>query len=291
MSRNRIAIFVAALAIGVSGVWAQSKPVVAVLSVDSPLYTAAAVSETRIGARLTAGEPLLIVGSQDKRLVIDGVPAIWYQVKTSEEATGWIPGSRMSFSGTAFKRSAFQTQDQYAAYIIMAARPGDKVVAARSFEKVAKGDIGYYVSYHEGGLPVAVVWERNLAATPADEYLPKDFPAALKPFVYYVEWPIVELVGEQKPASFKDLASSLPKKYPSEDGFYADAIDEDLAWFMPPETTFGYTDYSDYGDDYGYMDEEYGDYEGDYDEDFVEGTESYGFIKKEIGRASCRERV
>ena len=115
MSKNRIAIFVAALAIGVSGVWAQSKPVVAVLSVDSPLYTAAAVSETRIGARLTAGEPLLIVGSQDKRLVIDGVPAIWYQVKTSEEATGWIPGSRMSFSGTAFKRSAFQTQDQYAA--------------------------------------------------------------------------------------------------------------------------------------------------------------------------------
>jgi hypothetical protein len=162
----------------------------------------------------------------------------------------------------------------------MAARPGDKVVAARSYEKIAKGDIGYYVSYHEGGLPVAVVWERNLAATPADEYLPADFPAALKPFVYYVEWPIVELVGEQKPASFKDLASSLPKKYPSEDGFYADAVDEELAWFMPPETTFGYTDYSDYGDDYGYMDEEYGDYEGDYDEDFVEGSESYGLIKK-----------
>lgn len=274
MSRHRIALVAIALVMGMTGLWAQAKPVVAVLSADSPLYNSAAIVETRVGARLTAGEPLLIVGSQDKKLVLDGVPTLWYQVKTSEGATGWIPGSRMAFTGTAFKRQAFQTQDQYAAYIQMAARPGDRVYAARSFEKVAKGDAGYFVATHDGDLPVAVVWERNLAATPADEYLPKDFPAALKPFVYYVEWPVIELAGEQKTASFKELASSLPKRFPKEDGFYADTIDEDIAWYMPPETSFGYSDYGDYS--------EYGDYE-DYDgrdEDFVEGVETYGFIKK-----------
>jgi len=282
MKMNRATTLALAIILGVASEWAQTKPTVAVLSTDSPLYNTAVISESRIGARLSAGEPLLVVSAQDKKVTLDGVPTIWYQVQTSEEATGWIPGSRMSFTSTAFKRSAFQTQDQYAAYIIMAARPGDKVVATRSYEKLAKGDIGYYVSFHEGGLPVAVVWERNLAATPSEEYLPADFPKALTPFVYYVEWPIIELVGEPVAASLKELAKTLPKKFPTEDGFYADAIDEDFAWYMPPEASYGYSDYGtydEYGDGYDYADEEYGDYESDYDEDYVEGIESYGFVK------------
>jgi len=283
MRMNKLAGTALALVLGVAGAWAQAKPVVAVLSADSPLYSSAVISESRVAARLTAGEPFLVIGSQDKRIVLDGVPTIWYQVRTSEEATGWIPGSRLSFTATAFKRSDFQTQDQYAAYFLMAARIGDKVVAARSYEKIAKGDIGYYVGYHEGGLPVAVVWERNLAATPSEEYLPEGFPAELTPYVYYVEWPIIELVGEQAVASLANLAKTLPKTYPDEDGFYADAIDEDFAWFIPPEASYGSSDYGydeGYGDYEGYEEyEEYGDYEDDYDEDYVEGTESYGFIK------------
>ncbi|OHD15321.1 MAG: hypothetical protein A2Y38_08540 [Spirochaetes bacterium GWB1_59_5] len=282
MRLNKAAAIVLAATLGIVGAWAQTKPVVAVLSSDSPLFSTATVSETRVGARLSVGEPLLIVGSQAAKIVLDGVPTLWYQVKTAESATGWIPGSRLSFTATAFKRSAFQTQDQYVAYIIMAARPGEKVVATRSYEKVSKGDTGYFVASNDEALPVTVVWERNLAATPSEEYLPAGFPPELMPFVYYVEWPIIELAGEQNASSLKDLAKTLPKKYPVEDGFYAEAIDEDIAWYMPSETSYGSTDYGyeeEYGDDYAYSEEEYGDYDDSYDPDFIEGTESYGFIK------------
>jgi len=281
MRLHKTATLVLAAILGITGAWAQTKPTVAVLSSDSPLYNTATISETRVSARLSAGEPLLIVGSQAAKITQDGVPTLWYQVKTSEGATGWIPGSRMSFTATAFKRSAFQTQDQYGAYIIMAARPGEKVVATRSYEKVSKGDIGYYVGSSAEDLPVTVVWERNLAASPSEEYLPAGFPQELIPFVYFVEWPIVELVGEQNATPLKDLAKTLPKKYPTEDGFYAEMIDEDLAWYMPAETSFGSSDYGyddyDYGDEYAY--DEYGDYDDGYDPDFIEGIESYGFIK------------
>jgi len=282
--RKRIAALVVATVFGVAGAWAQAKPVVAVLSADGPVYGSAVVSESKVGAMLVAGDPLLIVGSQDKKVVLDGVPTIWYQVKTSEGVTGWVPGSRLSFTATAFKRSAFRTESQYAAYFAMAARPGDKVVATRSYEKVAKGDIGYYVSSHEGGLPAAVVWERNLAATPSEDYLPEGFPKELHEFVYYVEWPVIELVGDKDATPLKTLAKTLPAKYPVEDGFYADSVDEDIAWYMPPETSFGSSDYADEGYDEEYGDEYYdeygdGDYSGDIDEDYVEGVESYGLIK------------
>lgn len=281
MRLHKVAVlgFVAALLL--TGAWSQAKPTVAVLSADSPLYNTATISETRVGARLSAGEPLSVVGSQAAKIILDGVPTLWYQVKTSEGATGWIPGSRLSFSATAFKRSAFQTQDQYSAYIIMAARTGERVVATRSYEKVAKGDIGYFVGSSAEDLPVTVVWERNLAATPSEEYLPAGFPQELIPFVYFVEWPIVELVGAQEAVPLKDLAKSLPKKYPTEDGFYSESIDEDIAWYMPPETSYGSSDYgyddSGYGDEYAY--DEYGDESDGYDPDFIEGTESFGFIK------------
>jgi len=281
MRLQKLSLLALVATLGAASAFAQAKPVVSVLSADSPLYNTAVVSETRVGARLSAGEPLLIVGSQAARIVQDGVPTIWYQVKTSEGATGWIPGSRMSFTATAFKRSAFQTQDQYAAYIIMAARQGEKVVATRSYEKVSKGDTGYFVAWNDAELPVTVVWERNLAASPSEDYLPAGFPQELKPFVYFVEWPIIELAGEQTTSSLKDLAKSLPKKFPTEDGFYAEMIDEDIAWYMPPETSYGSLDYGydDYGYGDEYADEGYGDYDDGYDPDFIEGTESYGFIK------------
>ena len=275
MRHNKISAFAVAITLCLVGAWAQPKPAIAVLSVDSPLYSAAVISDSRIDARLSAGEPLLLLSSQDKRITLDGMPTLWYQVKTSEEATGWVPGSRLSFSSTAFKRSAFQNEDQYAAYIIMAARPGEKVIAARSFEKIAKGDIGYYVSYHDGGLPLAIVWERNLAATPNDDFLPKDFPAALKPFVYYVQWPVIELAGDQKAASLDSLALSIPVRFPTEEGFYSGEIDEGFPWYTPEEANY---------DSYEYDEGEYDDYDEEdgesyIDPDFVEGLESYGMIK------------
>lgn len=277
MRTHRIMATAIMLAIAGAAAWSQAKPVVAVLSTDSTLYATAAINESKPAPRLSAGEPLLVIGAQDKKLTLDGVPTLWYQVKTSEAATGWIPGSRMSFTSTAFKRSAFQTQDQYGAYVIMAARPGEKVIAARSFEKVAKGDTGWYVSHHDGDLPAAIVWERNLEATPADEYLPAGFPAALKPFVYFVDFAVLELAGDQTAGSLKTLAQTLPEKYPVPDGYYADMPDDDFPWYTPPEASYG-----------GYGDE--GDYSGDYedgsedtssiDEDYLEGEESYGFIEE-----------
>jgi hypothetical protein len=269
----------AAFVLAISGVsaWAQAKPVVAVLSTDSTLYASAAINDSKPAPRLSEGEPLLVLGAQDKKLTLDGVPTLWYQVKTSEAATGWIPGSRMAFTSTSFKRPAFRTQDQYAAYVIMAARPGEKVVAARSYEKVAKGDIGWYVTYHDGELPAAIVWERNLEATPADEYLPTGFPAALKPFVYFVDFTVFELAGDQATGSFTTLAQTLPGKYPEPDGYYAGTPDDDFPWYTPPEASYvGYGDRGDYSGDY-----EDGSEDGSsIDEAFTEGIESYGFIKE-----------
>ena len=258
------------LVLATAGAMAQAKPLVAVLSADSPLYSTAA--EGRSGTSLSAGDPLLIVGSQDKKFTVDGVPTLWYQVKTSGGATGWIPGSRLSFTSRAFKRSDFQNADQYASYVTMAARPGEKVVAVRSYEKVAKGDIGYFVATHDGDLPAAVVWERNLEATPDEDLLPKGFPKALTPYVYFVEFAELELVGEAAVVPFATLAKSLPSKYPSSEGFYSEEPDDDFPWYLPPEATYAYSDYG--YDDYGYGDEE--EY---FDEDYVEGEESYGMIK------------
>jgi hypothetical protein len=261
-----------ALSLGLvtAGVMAQAKPLIAVLTVDSPLYSTAA--EGRSGTPLSAGDPLLIVGSQDKRLSVDSVPTLWYQVKTSGGATGWVPGSRLSFTSKAFKRSVFQTGEQYASYIKMAARPGEKLIAARSYEKVAKGDVGYFVATHDGDLPAAVVWERNLEATPSAELLPKGFPAALTPYVYFVEFAVIELTGETSTIPFTTLAKTIPSKYPSAEGFYSEEPDDEFPWYLPPEATYAY-------DDYGYDDYGYGDGEEYYDEDYVEGEESYGMIK------------
>jgi hypothetical protein len=270
MRVNRFVIMALSLALVTAGAFAQAKPLVAVLSVDSPLYSSAA--EGRSGTPLSAGDPLLVVGSQDKRLTVDGVPTLWYQVKTAGGATGWIPGSRLSFTSKAFRRSAFQNADQYASYFKMAARPGEKVVAVRSYEKVAKGDVGYFVATHDGDLPAAVAWERNLEATPDEDLLPASFPKALAPYVYFVEFAVIELAGEAATVPFATLAKTIPSKFPSSEGFYSEEPDEEFPWYLPPETTY---EYSDYGyDDYGYGDEESG-----YDEDYVEGEESYGMIK------------
>jgi len=287
MRLKTLAALSALLAVGLASAVAQTKPTVAVLTVDSPLYGSAVISTTRQAGNLYAGDPVLLVSSQDRRTTLDGVPTIWYQVKSAAGVTGWIPGSRLAFSSTAFPRSAFRSLEQYTAYMLMAVRVGDRVVAARSYEKVQKGDIGYYVSYHEGGLPFAIVWERNLAATPSMDYLPKDFPKELVPFVYYVEIPVIELLGDQNATPLSELAQTLPARFPTEDGFYASAVDEPFPWYLPPEASYssGYDGYG--GDDYAEDDYAEGDYDYDdedgyydgYDEAFVEGVESYGMIK------------
>jgi len=268
MHTKRIFTALVALTLCAISAVSQTKPVVGVLTTDSPLYSTATISDTKATAWLSAGEPLLITSSQDKKVVLDGVPSLWYQVKTSEAATGWIPGSRMSFTSTAFTRQSFRNLDQYAAYIIMAARPGDRLVATRSFEAVAKGDTGYFISTYDGELPVAVVWERNVSAEPDDSMLPKGFPAALKPYVYFVDFAVVELAGDTAATAFKTLATSIPKNFPEDEGFYADWSDDDFPWYTPPSAIY---------DDYAYEDEGYGDEY--YDESFIEGEESYGLIK------------
>ncbi len=263
MHTKRIFTALVALTLCAISAVSQTKPVVGVLTSDSPLYSTATISDTKATAWLSAGEPLLITSSQDKKVVLDGVPSLWYQVKTSEAATGWIPGSRMAFTSTAFPRQSFRNLDQYSAYIIMAARPGDKLVATRSFEAVAKGDYGYFVSTYDGELPVAVIWERNMSAEPDDSMLPKGFPAALKPYVYFVDFAAVELVGDASVTAFKTLATSIPKNFPEDEGFYADWSDDDFPWYTPPSAIY---------DDYAYEDEGY------YDDSYYDGEESYGFI-------------
>ena len=123
--------------VALAGAYAQAKPVVAVLSSDSPVYANSAIDSTKTVGSYLRGEPVLILSSQDKRIVVDGVPTIWYQVKASDGGTGWLPGSRLSFTATAFPRSAFQTEAQYIAYVSMAYRVGEKVGRASCRERVS----------------------------------------------------------------------------------------------------------------------------------------------------------
>lgn len=256
------------------GAFAQAKPVVAVISSDTPIYSNSAIDSTKTIGSFTRGEPLLIVSSQDKRVTADGVPTIWYQVKTSSGSSGWLPGSRLSFTATAFPRSAFQDEDQYIRYVTMAYRVGEKVTAVRSYEKVAKGDIGYLVDISEGVLPFAVVWEHNLEATPSASYLPKDFPKVLEPYVYFVNAGDIQLLGEAAATPIATLAKTIPAQYKTPDGYYSEEPDDDLAWYTPEGYSYGYG-YDDYGyGDYDYGDYDYEDYE-DYPE-YVEGVETYG---------------
>lgn len=273
--RTKQIVALAALALlAVAGVFAQAKPTVAVLTGDSPIYSTAAIDSKKIAGTFERGEPVLIQSSQEKRVSIDGIPTIWYQVKTGGDTSGWLPGSRLAFTATAFPRSTFASEEQYLRYVTMAARVGDKVVAVRSYEKVRKGDIGYFVSVTEGSLPFCVVWEHNLEATPGESWLPTGFPAALKPYTYFVNAGDMELVGEAAATPLATLAKSLPPKFKTADGFYAEEQDDDLPWFVPED--FGYSDYEDYEDyDYGYGDYDYDDYD-DYSYEYEEGVETYG---------------
>lgn len=192
---------------------------------------------------------------------MDGLPSLWYEVKNKAGAKGWVPGSHLTFSPTAFSRSSFRTYDQYRDYVEMAVRAGEKVVAKRSYEYVKQGDVGYFVSFEDSY--VGVVWEHNVGSELDSALLPKGFPSELIPFLYYVELPVIELLGEKTVTSFSSLAKTLPSRFPQADDFYAYEIDEPFPWFIPLEAT------------YNYADEEY----YDYDPNYIEGEESYGMIE------------
>lgn len=258
MRPNR-AIFLLVLSVFViSGLSAQAKPNVVVVNSDSYLYQTAAVNPSRQNGKLVAGDPLLVIGSQDKRTVLDGMPTLWYEVKNLADTKGWVPGSQLGFSTGAFPRAAFQNGEQYLAYLRMAARSGEKLVAMRSDERLQKGDTGYFVSIVDG--LVVVAWERYIDYGPDEGILPRGFPKALLPYILLVEPSVVELTGEQSVTSLANLAKTLPGRFPETELFHDYEIDEPFPWYIPEEANYG-------GYDYGYN-----------DYDYYEGEESYGMI-------------
>lgn len=260
---------------------ATLKPQVGVTTSQSELYRAAVLSDARVSAMVPAGEPLAITGSGAAKITADGQQTIWYQVESPLYGPGWIPGSRLAFTSTAFGRELFDTADQYTRYLAMAARTGEPVIAVRSYEKVAKGDTGYLVAIHEGELPLAVVWSKDLEATPAEEYLPEGFPAGLQSHVYFVDLAVVEMTGSPTATALADLVVKLGDSDPY-DGHYAEITDESIPWFMPPDTSYASATSGGY-EDYSYDEAEGYDDSGDYDEDGAAiespgGIESYGKI-------------
>ncbi len=258
MRPNR-AIFLLVLSVFViSGLSAQAKPNVVVVNSDSYLYQTAAVNPSRQNGKLVAGDPLLVTASQDKRTVLDGMPTLWYEVKNLAGTKGWVPGSQLGFTTGAFPRAAFQNEEQYLAYLRMAARSGEKLVAMRSDERLQKGDTGYFVSIVDG--LVVVAWERYIDYGPDEGILPRGFPKALLPYILLVEPSVVELTGEQSVTSLANLAKTLPGRFPETERFHDYEIDEPFPWYIPEEANYG-------GYDYGYN-----------DYDYYEGEESYGMI-------------
>jgi hypothetical protein len=275
MTVKRILIASLAVLLLSGAAFAQARPTVAILTNAGAVYKAADMKAE--AATYQAATPLTIVSAQDKKITVDGIPTLMYQVKDESGTVSWVPGSRLSFTSKGFPRAAFANAEQYLSYLKMAARPGDRFVAVRTYQKVKKGDMGWLAEFSGSSLPACIVWERNLDATPNEDYLPKGFPKELQTFVYFVNAADVELVLDAKPSALADLAKTLPKAAAKYDGFYSDATDDAVPWYYECPTS----DSSDYGyDDSGYYDSDYYDDSSDYSEyDCDEGSETYGMFK------------
>jgi hypothetical protein len=180
----------------------QARPDVRVVADAAARLRAAASATGRILEKLDM---------EDSLLILDGKKGSWIKARTAGGAEGWVFDGYLKSSKKPFSRADFSVDEAYEDYLSLASRNGERVRASEDYEKVKKGDLGRFFSYAEGDLPFLIVWDRDLDATPSEEYLGAEFPRILSYRVYFVEARILEIVGEAAVADFSHEALEFAK--------------------------------------------------------------------------------
>jgi len=196
----------------------QARPDVRIVTDDLARLRAAASSTSRIVEKLTKDESLLVLGDAAKPQTIDGARGSWIKVRTADGEEGWVFDGYLSPARKLLSRDDFSADGLYEDYLVMASRKGERVRAIEDYEMVKKGDLGSFFSYAEEDLPFMIVWDRDLDATPSDEYLGGEFPRILSDRVYFVDAPVIAIAGEAAVADFNLLALEWARKRSDEFG-------------------------------------------------------------------------
>ena len=138
---------------------------------------------------------------------LGGVTAPWLRVAKATGEEGWAFGGCLAKAPARgyYKRDELPEGADYDAYLALALRRGERVVAVEDAERVSAGERGWAWGRVDGEPPFLVVWDRDLGGTPLDEYLPEGLPRILDTRVYFVYAESLEILGGEKTADFAAL--------------------------------------------------------------------------------------
>jgi hypothetical protein len=298
---------------------AAKRPEVRIVASPEARLRSAASATSRLVAKLEPGESLLVLETAAKAEKLGGVTAPWLRVAKASGEEGWAFGGWLTKAPARgfYSRGELPEGADYDAYLALALRRGERVVAAEDAERVSSGEKGWAWGRVDGDPPFLVVWDRDLGGTPLDEYLPEGLPRVLENRVYFVYAETLDILGEAETADFAALGLECAAERAGDFGVgaavtlgrhYAVAEEEDSAnWAEEMEAYVGQGAVIEEllgEDDWGrplalvdvdsgewawrienmrlasgesYSEEEYAE-EGDYEEGAEADAESYGMI-------------
>lgn len=167
----------------------------------------AASSSSAVIGKYDKGTPFLVLETGKKKESVGGRSGYWIRGRLADGTEGWFFGVFLTQPGTDhFGASAFQSEEQYQDYLSLALRRGERVRATEDYEKVHKGDLGWFSSYGAGEPPFLVVWDDDIEATPSDSAIDDELPRIFEDRIYFVYAPTLEIVGDEEVADFPALA-------------------------------------------------------------------------------------
>ncbi len=167
---------------------------------------AAASANAKVTATLSAGDSFRVLETGAREETVGVRRGRWLRISTPEGVQGWLHGGWAVVSTFYLKLADFPDASAYGRYIAWAFQKGERVRAVQDYEKVTKGDLGWFYAMDEEDPPILVVWDKDLDAAPWVEALPEDFPRILSGRVYFVYPDTLEPLGEKALADFPKLA-------------------------------------------------------------------------------------
>ncbi|HRY72956.1 MAG TPA: SH3 domain-containing protein [Spirochaetia bacterium] len=186
---------------------AAKRPEVRIVESPEARLRSAASATSRLVAKLEPGESVLVLETAAKAEKLGGVTAPWLRVAKASGEEGWAFGGWLAKAPARgyYKRGELPEGADYDAYLALALRRGERVVAAEDAERVSAGEKGWAWGRVDGDPPFLVVWDRDLGGTPLDEYLPEGLPRILDTRIYFVYAESLEILGEAATADFAAL--------------------------------------------------------------------------------------
>lgn len=186
---------------------AARRPEVRIVANPEARLRSAASATSRLVAKLEPGESLLVLETAAKAEKLGGVTAPWLRVAKASGEEGWAFGGWLAKAPARgyYKRGELPEGADYDAYLALALRRGERVVAVEDAERVSAGETGWAWGRVDGDPPFLVVWDRDLGGTPLDEYLPEGLPRILDTRIYFVYAESLEILGEAETADFAAL--------------------------------------------------------------------------------------